>query len=1020
MNKKAKNTIFATITISLILFLFLTSYFVLAEEPQPEEPTITRTAYTTKTCYPDGHCIIYESKGQINYYNGSEYLPINKTIVSSSDPSFDHEVTKGIYQAYFKSNPTQGQVVKFIANNSEITFQPMALNYRNDLSMIQQISMIQNVVGIPSGSEFLYENAYGSGIDLQYKYTNRHLKENLIIDSFTDLISPAQYIIDGGNPTLDLDFVLATDSNHIVIEGVDWDKSTTKETSNEVYIKDDEGNILYYFRKPYAYDSNLSLQSLQLLKYQFKKSANKLYIILKTPYSWLSNESRVYPVYIDPPIWTYQEDANATDCGDNPWHPTYPCANTYDGDWDTFGDQWSNQVTMFFNYTKLAGAKTSSLLKVKDEEGTANLSIPSACWGQNPLQFRVDSVSWMTAPPGLGGQVCWNCWQGSTDKWTSTTGWNGCDLSKGTPLRYTNLTYTYIFEEAMWWDVDLTFPLISIDSPANNTNTTDTSLNITYIYVEENPDVCWWNDGDGANTTLASCGTNITTVNWTEGNHNVTIFINDTASNFNSTTVFFLVDSVSPTITIDHPKPQNYETNESLSLNYTVSDSGVGIDSCWYKVINSTSDLIIDNITITSCVNITFNISQGGGIYNLTLYSNDTFNNLNSSEVEFGISLIGPAIVLDAPIDDQYSNNGTYTYFNFTATDTDGLDTCQLWHNATGTWHKNYSWVGPTSDTQNYTTVNISEGTSIWNVWCNDTLNDKGWALHNFTFTVDKTDPNVTIITVNGTTVSDTLSITIDYNISDTNIDSCYFTLRTSGGLLHNYPENTSLSCSSSRSISTLFYGTFVFQLWGEDSAGNLDYANLTFTTRETPSASAGGGGTSMEEEEPEVEKTFCGDGICQSEGNDYGIKENFWNCNIDCLGFNFDEFIWSFTKYCFDGDPSTVCAFTQLFATAPMEGFNVTVAVCGDGVCEPSENVFGCPDDCGKFSEKTLFFQCLDNDPATPCFWSSNLSYILIFFGGTGILLVSVAKIKFPGEKKKMSPYGYVVKKWGKKKGRR
>ena len=164
------------------------------------------------------------------------------------------------------------------------------------------------------------------------------------------------------------------------------------------------------------------------------------------------------------------------------------------------------------------------------------------------------------------------------------------------------------------------------------------------------------------------------------------------------------------------------------------------------------------------------------------------------------------------------------------------------------------------------------------------------------------------------------------------------------------------------------------------------------------------------------VEKTFCGDGTCQ-ETNDYGISENFWTCNQDCPGFNFDEFIWSFSTYCLDGDPSTTCVFTQLFAAAPSEGMNVTVAVCGDGVCEPSENVFGCTDDCGKFSGKTLISQCLDNNPTTPCFWSSNLSYILLFFGGAGLLIVSFAKIKIPGERKKVSPYGYVVKRWGTRK---
>ena len=341
--------------------------------------------------------------------------------------------------------------------------------------------------------------------------------------------------------------------------------------------------------------------------------------------------------------------------------------------------------------------------------------------------------------------------------------------------------------------------------------------------------------------------------------------------------------------------------------------------------------------------------------------------------------------------------------------------------NWTGTWHKNYSRVGPTSGIINYTTVNISDSRSRLNVWCNDTTNNGGWALNNFTFTIDETNPSVNITTADDTKVTDTLVITIEYNISDTYLKQCYFTLRTSEGVIHNYPENTSLSCTSSRTISTLVFGTFVLQIWGEDYAGNLDHSNVTFITYYSGPGSGGGGGittTIGEEEEPEVDKTFCGDGICQLEGNDLGIKEDWFNCNQDCEPFDFDAFIYSFSKYCFDGDPSTVCAFTQLFSATPMEGFNVTVAVCGDGVCEPSENVFGCPDDCGRLSMRTLLQNCISGEGH--CFWSSNLSYILLFFGGTGLLIMSFAKIKFPGEKKKVSPYDYVVKRFGRKKGRR
>ena len=413
----------------------------------------------TNTIYQE-QCTTYESKGQINYYNGSEYLPIDKTIIVSSNPLFDYEVTKGIYQSYFKSNPTSGQVVKFIKNDTEITFQPMALNYRNDLSQLQQINMIQNVVGVPNGSSFLYRDAYGSGIDLRYKYTNQFLKEDLIIDSFNDLIIPAQYIQDGGNPTLDLDFVLTTNSQHIIIEGVEWDKLTTKETSNEVYIKDDLGNILYYFNTPYAYDSN---GSFQLLKYQFKKSGSKLYVTLKTPYSWL--EYAIYPIYIDPTIWVYQESSNTVLCTGNWGSGGETCAMTYDGDWSTWGrSKIGPNSYVYFNYSKPSGASNLSLWQVKDDDGVFNLTIDIDCWNRNPIEFRNTNV--------FDSQVIWDCYDGAS--WIN--------------LRTRAGTYGYTYEEAMFWN----------QSNKNNLTITGcTILNVDNgIYYLEN---------DIINSTTSNC-----------------------------------------------------------------------------------------------------------------------------------------------------------------------------------------------------------------------------------------------------------------------------------------------------------------------------------------------------------------------------------------------------------------------------------------------------------------------------------------------------------------------------------
>ncbi len=237
--------------------------------------------------------------GFVNDYNGTGYERYNLSFTVSSDPLYDYQGQSPNYMVFFIDNPSLGQVVKYSRDNVNTTFQPHALNYRNYLNMVSQVKMVQSVTGISGENVFVYPNAYGSGIDLQYYSLPYVLKQELVINSFSDLVVPPSFITDQPNVTLDLDFVFDTNAQDIVIDGFNWDKSTLTRTKEEVYIRDSGGNVIYYFPKPYAYDN--SGERVELT-YEFKKQGGSLYINLKTPYDWLNSTDRVYPVYIDPSI----------------------------------------------------------------------------------------------------------------------------------------------------------------------------------------------------------------------------------------------------------------------------------------------------------------------------------------------------------------------------------------------------------------------------------------------------------------------------------------------------------------------------------------------------------------------------------------------------------------------------------------------------------------------------------------------------------------------------------------------
>lgn len=274
----------------IFLFIFLLLAAVASAQVLETDYTITEGT--------DGAFKIYVGKNLNKEISGQMY-PINTLITPSTDPLFDYWVT-GItnYNASFKEDPTEGQVVKYERKGLEVTYQPMALNWINDLNQIQQISMIQSVIGVPQGSRFIYPNAYGASTELAYDYHPNYLKEELIL--YNPLPAPPQYMIDGGNPRLELNFVFDTNSNHIRVRqnGQEWDLKSTIQAYSDIEILDDNQELMYFLKQPVAYDG---AGTEEIGYYELKKSGNSLYIsVVVGSYTWLSDPARVYPVMIDP------------------------------------------------------------------------------------------------------------------------------------------------------------------------------------------------------------------------------------------------------------------------------------------------------------------------------------------------------------------------------------------------------------------------------------------------------------------------------------------------------------------------------------------------------------------------------------------------------------------------------------------------------------------------------------------------------------------------------------------------
>ncbi|MBI2112088.1 hypothetical protein HYT52_00950, partial [Candidatus Woesearchaeota archaeon] len=216
---------------------------------------------------------------------------------------------------------------------------------------------------------------------------------------------------------------------------------------------------------------------------------------------------------------------------------------------------------------------------------------------------------------------------------------------------------------------DKSAPSLSISSPVNNSYSSNTTLKIIYTASDSYLSTCWFsNDSMLVNTTIAECAS-IADVTWSEGQHNLTLWANDTSGNMNSTTRRFSIDTIIPSIDITVPTNNTNSTNNRQNINATKSD--LNRASCWYS-----NDSMLVNTTLASCANVT-TVTWSEGQHNVTMWVNDSAGNKNSSLVSFYLDSKSPALNVTYPINNtNWTNN--LLMVNYTSSDIN-LQSC--WYN---------------------------------------------------------------------------------------------------------------------------------------------------------------------------------------------------------------------------------------------------------------------------------------------------------------------------------------------------
>ena len=238
---------------------------------------------------------------------------------------------------------------------------------------------------------------------------------------------------------------------------------------------------------------------------------------------------------------------------------------------------------------------------------------------------------------------------------------------------------------------DIKPPKISILSPENKTYTTK-SISLIFALNEPTSWIGYSLDGS-ANITVTS---NISLTIADDRAYSIIVYANDTSGNMGkSEKVYFTIDTTPPSIIIQSPENKSYKTT-TVSLNFTINEP-----TSWkgYSLDGQANVTLATNKTLSGLTE---------GIHRITLYANDTFGHMGSSEtVYFKIDTTAPIISILSP------ENKTYTTSSITLNFT---------INEAATWIR-YSLDGQANQTisGNTTLPTLADGAHKVRIYMQDT-----------------------------------------------------------------------------------------------------------------------------------------------------------------------------------------------------------------------------------------------------------------------------------------------------------
>jgi len=421
---------------------------------------------------------------------------------------------------------------------------------------------------------------------------------------------------------------------------------------------------------------------------------------------------------------------------------------------------------------------------------------------------------------------------------------------------YTNDTYNNQNNSAHVYSVtfDNTAPSIVFNesNPSNNANFStlnSTVINVTFSDATagiETVTFLVYNSTSQFNSTSFSDSGVTHTLNLTslpDGVYTYNVTVNDSSGNSNVTaTRTFRVDTAVPIVAEANFSSPLTGSNYSgvIVLNVSVTDATLGVFSVYFNVTNSTgvqTNFVSSSNPSGSVWNTTLNTGAlSDGVYNITVYANDSQNNLNNSAHVYSLTFdnTAPSIVFNesSPLDNVNFSTLNSTVINVTFSDTTaGIETVTfLVYNSTSQFNStSFSDFGVTH-TLNLTS--LPDGTYTYNVTVNDSSGNSNVTATR-TFRVDvSTAPNVSLPLSPLSSTSYSGLLLLNVTISDIGgMSGVFFNVTNWSGIQNATYTASNIGNWWNATLNTSNFpeGLYNITVWANDTNGNINNSVVVF-----------------------------------------------------------------------------------------------------------------------------------------------------------------------------------------------